>query len=169
MEKQRKKERPFLAWLPAIVMAVVIFCFSAQPADQSTETSDFVSRALFRLLSGLGMVEGGLEQNREFLEMMSFPVRKCAHITEYAVFHLTILYGLYQWGRRNGRWLAEAFLMVFLYACSDEFHQLFVPGRSGAFTDVLIDCIGVSVVTAGLWMSMRKRGTQTGKGRGLQA
>ena len=33
-------------------------------------------------------------------------------------------------------------LFVFLYACSDEFHQYFIPGRSMAFKDVLIDTSG---------------------------
>ena len=32
-----------------------------------------------------------------------------------------------------------AFLGTFLYACSDEFHQLFIPGRSGEFRDVMLD------------------------------
>ena len=35
-----------------------------------------------------------------------------------------------------------AFLCTFLYACSDEFHQLFIPGRSGEFRDVMIDSTG---------------------------
>ena len=34
-------------------------------------------------------------------------------------------------------------IFSFLYACSDEFHQLFVAGRSGSFIDVLIDLSGV--------------------------
>ena len=32
--------------------------------------------------------------------------------------------------------------VTFLYASSDEIHQLFIPGRSGQFTDVLIDTSG---------------------------
>lgn len=32
--------------------------------------------------------------------------------------------------------------LCFFYACSDEFHQLFVPGRSGEFRDVCIDLLG---------------------------
>ena len=32
--------------------------------------------------------------------------------------------------------------LVFLYACSDEIHQLFIPGRSGEILDVLIDTLG---------------------------
>ena len=76
--------------------------------------------------------------------------RKCAHISEYAVFHVTILYALYQWGLRGRKWLTAGFFLVFFYACTDEIHQLFVPGRSGQFTDVMIDCIGAALITAGL-------------------
>ena len=34
-----------------------------------------------------------------------------------------------------------------LYACTDEFHQIFVPGREGAFRDVIIDtCGGITLI-----------------------
>ena len=33
-------------------------------------------------------------------------------------------------------------VVAFVYACSDEFHQLFIDGRSSEFTDVLIDTCG---------------------------
>lgn len=39
----------------------------------------------------------------------------------------------------------------FLYACSDELHQYFVPGRSCQFKDVLIDTFGV---ITGIMLSM---------------
>ena len=32
-----------------------------------------------------------------------------------------------------------------LYAATDEFHQLFVPGRAGLPTDVLIDATGAAL------------------------
>ena len=35
-----------------------------------------------------------------------------------------------------------AFLATSLYAASDEFHQLFVPGRAGLVSDALIDSLG---------------------------
>ena len=82
--------KKYLAWLPAVCMAAVIFLFSAQPADQSTETSDFVSQLLLAVFSRLGLLEGGPEQYAGLLEALSLPVRKCAHITEYAVFYLTV-------------------------------------------------------------------------------
>lgn len=142
--------KKYLAWIPAIAMAIIIFCFSAQPADQSTETSDFVSRLLLWIGTRIGLFSGEPEQYAGMLEAMSMPVRKCAHISEYAVFHVTILYALYQWGLRGRKWLTAGFFLVFFYACTDEIHQLFVPGRSGQFTDVMIDCIGAVLITAGL-------------------
>ena len=73
-------------------------------------------------------------------ELIDYPVRKCAHMSEYAI--LTLLGFLtfsFLYGRR--RFLIPIGV-TFLYACTDEFHQLFVPGRAGKFTDVLIDTTG---------------------------
>ena len=51
------------------------------------------------------------------------------------------------------RWaLALAFLLTMLYAVSDEYHQTFVPGRSGNLVDVLIDAAGAAL---GLWLAHR--------------
>ncbi len=40
--------------------------------------------------------------------------------------------------------LTMSILLSFLYACTDELHQVFVPGRSAQFRDVLIDTLGAS-------------------------
>ena len=109
-----------------------------------------------RLINVECLLEGGPEQYAGLLEALSFPVRKCAHITEYAVFYLTVLYGMGQWEQKRKPWLIKSFAVTFFYACTDEFHQLFVPGRAGRLTDVLIDCIGVSLITAVLWFRFKR-------------
>lgn len=40
--------------------------------------------------------------------------------------------------------LAMSIFLSFLYAITDELHQVFVPGRSAQFRDVLIDTLGAS-------------------------
>ena len=40
--------------------------------------------------------------------------------------------------------LAMSIFLSFLYACTDELHQIFVPGRSAQFRDILIDTLGAS-------------------------
>lgn len=44
-----------------------------------------------------------------------------------------------------GRIFYFSFLLVFLYAASDEFHQLFVPGRYASLLDFLCDGIGAII------------------------
>lgn len=40
-------------------------------------------------------------------------------------------------------WAAAAITIV--YSIADEYHQTFVPGRSGTAVDVAIDCLGVGI------------------------
>ena len=55
------------------------------------------------------------------------------------------------------RTLALALLLTTLYAISDEYHQTFVPGRSGTPADVLIDAAGAVL---GLWLVHRWQSRQ---------
>ena len=148
-----KKDYPaavkLLFWLPAACIAAAIFWFSAKPAAESAEMSDSVSRLILILGTKLGFFHGNPAQYADLIELMSFPVRKAAHMTEYLVFYCTVRFGLHFMYRTSNvkRRLLTALAIVFLYACTDEFHQLFVPGRAGRFTDVLIDCFGCAVVT----------------------
>ena len=47
-------------------------------------------------------------------------------------------------------------IFCFLYACSDEIHQLFIPGRSGELLDVLIDTTG-GILSSFIYTSFRVR------------
>lgn len=51
--------------------------------------------------------------------------------------------------------LAMSILFSFLYACTDELHQIFVPGRSAQFRDVLIDTLGASFGIAITYLTIK--------------
>ncbi len=70
-------------------------------------------------------------------------IRKCGHFIEYFILSLLVLRGL-RAGRRDLRlvWSLAAIAIVACYASLDEFHQIFVPGRTPAVADVLLDTIG---------------------------
>lgn len=70
---------------------------------------------------------------------VEFVVRKMAHFSEYAI--LGVLSYLF-FGEFRISAHKNAFIFSFLYAVSDEVHQLFVKGRSGQWSDVLIDSLG---------------------------
>lgn len=89
-----------------------------------------------------------------------FWLRKTAHMVVYGVLFLLTYRGLirtntFVWRTRLG---LIAFLVVFVYAISDELHQSLVPTRHGSWIDVGIDTIGVVVTMTGLaWLGWWKR------------
>ena len=110
-----------------------IFYMSGKTAVASTKDSDFV----INLINSLG-----LNFSESFGEFALVIVRKGAHLTEYMILCLLIYNVLSDYIEKNKRIYIYSVIGVFLYACSDEFHQIFVPGRAGRFTDVLIDTSG---------------------------
>lgn len=77
------------------------------------------------------------------LDDLHFLIRKSAHLTEYTIFSLLILRAI-RAGRREWKlsWALQTVLMVAAFASLDEFHQSFVPGRTAAVSDVLLDTVG---------------------------
>jgi VanZ family protein len=74
-------------------------------------------------------------------------VRKCAHLTEYAILAWLFWRARRKPVKRDPRpwsWpeAGLAVLFVLLYAITDELHQHFVPNRHGSSLDVLVDTIG---------------------------
>lgn len=65
-------------------------------------------------------------------------VKKGAHFLAYALLAV-LAWRVFQDGQRPYLW---AFLLTFLYAVSDEYHQTFIPGRNGRLADVFIDSLG---------------------------
>ena len=76
------------------------------------------------------------------IPITEFIVRKAAHMSEYALLTLTFIYGFYKNQYPIQKIMIYSLIGTFLYACSDEMHQLFIGGRAGQFTDVLIDTCG---------------------------
>lgn len=86
-------------------------------------------------------------------------VKKSGHVVGYALLVGSYWYGLGM--ERDRRWLA--WILVVLYAVTDEFHQSFVPGRNASVWDVVIfDNLGALI---GLWLanifSHKKRPDET--------
>ncbi len=78
---------------------------------------------------------------------------KTAHGSEYAVLGLLLARGL-----AGPRWLSiplpsviGAVVLAALYGVSDEYHQLFVPGREFDVRDMMADATGAAVAAVALW------------------
>jgi VanZ family protein len=81
-------------------------------------------------------------------EMPSVPgfwdtlLKKGGHMLGFGLLALSYGHGL-SWSRK--RWWLLPWLLVVLYAGSDEFHQRFVAGRHSSVVDVGIDSLGAGL------------------------
>jgi VanZ family protein len=125
-------KRKYLRWILVIVWMGVIFTFSSQSGESSNENNRFVVY-LFNLI--------GLDLDKMLRGLSDFIIRKAAHVTEYFILYLLLYRALIKdYNKRKA--LLLALLSTFLYACSDELHQAFVPERGPSFRDVLVDTAG---------------------------
>ncbi|MGH4121368.1 MAG: VanZ family protein [Clostridium sp.] len=126
-------KKKHMNWILVIGWMILIFMFSSQPGEVSSENNKFVIY-IFKFI--------GLDLNSILGTLSDFIVRKAAHFTEYFILYILLYRAINtkkNWGFKVFIWIL---LMVFLYACSDEFHQAFVPGRGPAFRDVMVDTGG---------------------------
>ncbi len=124
MSKTRKV-LAVLSLIAALALMCVIFYLSNQPAQESNMLSDSVIEQIYSLNGLLVPV---------------LIIRKAAHMCEYAL--LSFLFSNSFYLLKKKKWQIISFILTFLYACSDEIHQLFIPGRAGMIIDVLIDSSG---------------------------
>lgn len=133
----------FLGWM------ILIFYMSHQPAVISDQQSGLV----IKIINELGIELQGVAK-----ETVVFIVRKIAHYSEY--FILAILaYNLLRCYKDKRRSVILSIFIIFLYACTDEIHQLFVIGRNGCMRDVFIDTFGGStyLVLVSIYNYVKKR------------
>lgn len=88
-----------------------------------------------------------------FIFLVDTYIRKIAHFTIYTVLGIFLFSAALNVER--GALYKKALISMsigLLYSMTDEFHQLFVAGRSGEITDVLIDFGGVVIGTVSVWL-----------------
>lgn len=120
-----------------------IFVMSAQNADESSKTSKNVGQIVAPVINRdfNKMTE---EQKEEYVLEIDHEVRKTAHVTEFFALGALLFLDFYLFKIRKPFCALFAFLSGVVFASLDEIHQIFIPGRAGMVTDVLIDAAGIA-------------------------
>lgn len=134
MEKFKNK----LAYLPAIIWMIIIFCFSHQSASQSSDLSVGILGYTIDIIKN----SLNIAINEDLLHTV---IRKGAHFMEYLILAVFVMFGLTKNNVSNP--FFKSVIICALYSMTDEFHQLFVAGRSGRVFDVLVDISGAALGT----------------------
>lgn len=132
-----------LSFIPALLLMYMIFSFSGQAGDTSSDLSFRVSRKIVSI--GNDVLGTNLTEDRidHYADRINGFVRKLAHVTEYFALAVAVSFPLYVYGLRGILLMLVAGAFCVAFACGDEFHQSFVSGRTPSRRDVLIDSIGI--------------------------
>lgn len=127
----------------------MVVIFSASADTNSYRHSSTLFEPLIRWLFP--------QMSAAHVEQLHHLFRKCGHLTEYAILALLLWRSIRQPEKGRGRpWRRDeaglTLAIVFLYAASDEFHQVFVPNRTALVSDVMIDTVGGAAGLALLYL-----------------
>ncbi|PYJ27473.1 MAG: hypothetical protein DME90_10005, partial [Verrucomicrobia bacterium] len=125
-------------WLPLLIWLGIIFVDSTDLMS-AEHTSRFIVPILLWLKPGMAP---------ETLRSIHFAIRKCAHLTEYAILALFFWRAMRSCPILRGKMsmlFGVALLSCGVVAASDEFHQSFVKSRTPAVRDVLLDIAGALI------------------------
>jgi VanZ family protein len=125
-------------WLPLLIWLGVIFLGSTELMS-AEYTLRFITPFLLWLKPGM---------SPRTIWTILVVIRKCAHVTEYAVLALLLWRALRSMPTLRAKMsisFAAALLACAFFAASDEFHQTFVKSRTPSVRDVLLDVAGALV------------------------
>ena len=151
---QTNANRPVIVllwyWLPVVVWMAIVFSASADSRSYQHSTALFepLLHWLFPRMS------------QDMIHEIHHGFRKLGHLSEYAVLGWLVWRAVRRPVKNDPRpwnWQEAglALSVVFAYAASDEFHQIYVPTRTPLVTDVMIDTTGGAVALLLLWAMNR--------------
>jgi VanZ family protein len=140
--------RQFLKyWLPVLAWMVFIFIGSTDLLS-AEHTSRFIGPFLRWFAPDI---------SEATVSSVQLVVRKCAHLTEYAILAGLLFRAFRRHQPRIGRALAMSFVIAAIYAALDEFHQSYVASRTGSPWDAMIDSAGALAGVLIYWRAIRNR------------
>jgi VanZ family protein len=150
----KNKLKPRYKYVFLLVWMLVIFSFSSEVRTVSHARSEAIVSVVTRTL-----------HVKASNDLVDFITRKSAHTFLYLILGILMFNVVKDYnGSGNGDRTKDLRLAVLLsillcmaYANSDEFHQMFTPGRGSLVSDVMIDTAASSIGAGGYWLVARQR------------
>lgn len=144
---QKADSQPRARW-PWLIAAILWSGLIAGTSSTVTLPHDFFAWFAARVFTN----EASFQRFVTFWRYSWFVVVKGWHAVEFAILFLIVLVVADRFaGSRRRNHVPLAVALTVLFAVLDEYHQTFVPGRGGTWTDVAIDGVGVSVAGLVAW------------------
>lgn len=169
--KNNKKLKIILSWLIVLTWMGFIFYLSSMTTTESNSKSkgtiNKIIETTVETTNNIGITDKhpSAKKKQSVTDFLNKPLRKCAHASVYFVLSILILHALlvshYKFRKKYLLTTILTVLLCFFYAITDEYHQTFVIGRTGQFSDVLIDTAGsvLGVMIYSIWINIKKKKT----------
>lgn len=130
-----------IIYIVLIIWMIIIFLFSSMNADNSNGKSKGIIKSIVVTTTNILHIDITDKKIDNIVKNLNYPIRKCAHVTEYLILGILLMEAIYN---KNNKIIYLILGIIFIYACTDEFHQAFT-GRTSKFLDVIIDTLGGSL------------------------
>jgi len=117
----------------------VIFNFSNDNGSQSSSKSE---RLLIKIVETFKHEELTFDEKEKLNNKYGLLIRKMAHMFSYFILSILAYLLLSQIYGLKPVTIIYTLIFCFIYACTDEIHQAFIPDRGPSIIDVLIDTCG---------------------------
>jgi VanZ family protein len=148
----------FNVWTP-VVSAIAVICVESTNTFSSQNTSGWLRPIVERLVGGM---------SDSTWDAVHHVIRKSGHFVGYGTVGFTFLRAWLHTLNHRGpatllAWRAESTILAIfstaIVASGDEFHQSFLPSRTGSPVDVLLDTAGATALCLLVWLICWSRPT----------
>lgn len=164
IERNKKKRRPpYVGCLLLILLLVTIYWFSEQQGKVSHGMSKHISESVVTYINEEMDLKLTDKQYKTFVSKLDHPVRKMAHISEFAAVGLVLYIIVSRYSVKIWKRFIICILFLILFGTADEIHQLYIVARECRWQDVVIDTVGGSFgVAVGMIGHAVGRGMKSG-------
>ena len=135
-----------------VLWCLVIFYASSRTSNQSNGKSKKIIydtvKVTTTITNKLNITNKDLSNDKwlnNVVNKLNYPLRKVAHATVYFILSILIMLCLKSFGIEQKKAVLITISICFIYSMTDEFHQLFINGRTGQFSDCIIDTLGATI------------------------
>ena len=108
-----------------VIWMITVFMFSNESSDESSGTSGNTIRAIINLIPSIRQMEE--VQKEQIIKELQPIARKLAHFTIYTIGGIFAFLNLNEYNIEDKKKIIFSILFGFIYAITDEIHQMFIP------------------------------------------
>lgn len=156
-----KYKKPLIKQALLLIFVFAFICTIYFLSGQEGEVSHMLSSGMVKKASTFIELPGVLKQySKELNISYDFILRKIAHFSIFFILAVLLFKVIKSYTRKYSRIITITCCIIF--ACLDEYHQVFISGRNARFTDIIIDTAGaicgifLGMTAEAIWRLKRK-------------